>query len=111
MAGEYHNPVLLKECIDGLNVQEEGVYADVTFGGGGHSKEIIKHLTTGCLYAFEQDEDAERNKIDDKRFVLIKQNFRNLIKLMGLLQIWEFLHTSLIWQKEDSLPALMQSWI
>lgn len=87
---EYHNPVLLKECIDGLNINPKGIYVDVTFGGGGHSREILKHLTTGKLYAFDQDEDAVRNKIDDERFVLIKQNFRylkNFLKMYNALPI------------------------
>lgn len=87
---EYHNPVLLNECIEGLNINPTGIYVDVTFGGGGHSKEIIKHLTTGKLYAFDQDEDAGRNKIEDDRFVLIKQNFRylkNFLKLYKALPI------------------------
>ncbi len=75
---EYHNPVLLQECIAGLNIDPEGVYVDVTFGGGGHSREIIKHLTTGRLYAFDQDPDAVQNSIIDDRFVLIQQNFRYL---------------------------------
>ncbi len=87
---EYHNPVLLKECIEGLNINPTGIYVDVTFGGGGHSKEILKHLTTGKLYAFDQDEDAVKNKIEDERFVLIKQNFRylkNFLKLYNALPI------------------------
>src|SRR5882762_8806197 len=87
---EYHNPVLLKECIDGLNINPKGTYVDVTFGGGGHSREILKHLTTGKLYAFDQDDDAIKNKIDDERFVLIKQNFRylkNFLKMYNALPI------------------------
>lgn len=87
---EYHNPVLLKDCINGLNINPEGTYVDVTFGGGGHSKEILKHLTTGKLYAFDQDEDAVKNKIDDERFVLIKQNFRylkNFLRMYNALPI------------------------
>ena len=87
---EYHQPVLLKECIDGLNINPEGIYVDVTFGGGGHSREILKHLTTGKLYAFDQDEDAVKNKIEDERFVLIKQNFRylkNFLKMYNALPI------------------------
>ena len=86
----YHNPVLLKECIDGLNINPEGVYVDVTFGGGGHSREILKQLTTGKLYAFDQDDDAVKNSIDDDRFVLIKQNFRylkNFLKMYDTLPI------------------------
>lgn len=74
---EYHNPVLLKESVDGLNIKPDGVYVDVTFGGGGHSREILSRLgEKGRLYAFDQDEDALANKIDDPRFVLINENFR-----------------------------------
>jgi len=77
MQMEYHNPVLLKETVDGLNIKEDGVYVDVTFGGGGHSKEILKRLgDKGKLFAFDQDLDALKNKIDDSRFVLINENFR-----------------------------------
>ena len=80
----YHNPVMLKECIGGLNINPEGVYADVTFGGGGHSRAILDRLTTGHLYAFDQDEDAEANAFDDERFTFIPQNFKyfkNFIQL------------------------------
>ncbi len=87
---EYHNPVLLKECIEGLNINPKGIYVDVTFGGGGHSREILKHLTTGKLYAFDQDDDALKNKIEDERFVLIKQNFKylkNFLKMYDALPI------------------------
>ena len=74
---EYHNPVLLKESIDGLNIDPNGVYVDVTFGGGGHSREILNRLgEKGKLFAFDQDEDALQNKIDDSRFTLIQENFR-----------------------------------
>jgi 16S rRNA (cytosine1402-N4)-methyltransferase len=74
---EYHNPVLLKESIEGLNIKPNGVYVDVTFGGGGHSKEILSRLNKkGKLIAFDQDEDAKRNIIDNERFTLIPQNFR-----------------------------------
>ncbi|MFD1096760.1 16S rRNA (cytosine(1402)-N(4))-methyltransferase RsmH [Salegentibacter chungangensis] len=74
---EYHNPVLLKESVDGLNIKEGGVYVDVTFGGGGHSREILKRLgPEGKLYAFDQDKDALENKIEDPRFTLINENFR-----------------------------------
>lgn len=73
----YHNPVLLKEAVDGLNVQPSGVYVDVTFGGGGHSREILGRLgPDGKLFAFDQDKDALENTIDDKRFTLINENFR-----------------------------------
>ncbi len=74
---EYHNPVLLKESVDGLNIKPEGVYVDVTFGGGGHSREILKRLgPAGKLVAFDQDSDALANAMDDPRFLLIHQNFR-----------------------------------
>ena len=74
---EYHNPVLLKESVDGLNIKPDGIYVDVTFGGGGHSKEILKRLgEKGKLYAFDQDEDALNNALGDPRFTLINENFR-----------------------------------
>ena len=70
---------MLKECIDGLNIRPDGTYVDVTFGGGGHSREIMKHLGDGGrLLAFDQDVDAQQNIIDDKRFEFIDQNFRYL---------------------------------
>ncbi len=79
MVMEYHNPVLLKETVEGLNIKPDGVYVDVTFGGGGHSREILQHLgPEGKLIAFDQDKDALENAIDDKRFLLINQNFRFL---------------------------------
>jgi 16S rRNA (cytosine1402-N4)-methyltransferase len=74
---EYHTPVMLDECIAGLNIKPAGTYVDVTFGGGGHSREILKHLDGyGRLLAFDQDADAKQNMVDDKRFVFIDQNFR-----------------------------------
>ena len=74
---EYHNPVLLKESVDGLNIKPDGIYVDVTFGGGGHSKEILSRLVPeGKLFAFDQDEDALENTLHDDRFVLINENFR-----------------------------------
>jgi 16S rRNA (cytosine1402-N4)-methyltransferase len=77
MKMEYHNPVLLRESVDGLDIKPDGIYVDVTFGGGGHSKEIMSRLgPNGKLYAFDQDEDALENSIDDERFVLINENFR-----------------------------------
>lgn len=92
---EYHNPVLLKETVDGLNIKPDGVYVDVTFGGGGHSREILSRLgPNGKLFAFDQDEDAWANAIKDTRFVLIKENFRyiknflrfeNIRKVDGIL--------------------------
>ncbi|MFC5283403.1 16S rRNA (cytosine(1402)-N(4))-methyltransferase RsmH [Pedobacter alpinus] len=79
MENNYHVPVMLKECIDALAIKPDGVYVDVTFGGGGHSKEIIKNLgEDGILVAFDQDADAQNNIIDDDRFVFIDQNFRYL---------------------------------
>ena len=83
MVMEYHNPVLLKETVDGLNIKPDGVYVDVTFGGGGHSNEILKHLgPNGKLIAFDQDKDALENIIDDERFLFINQNFRLLKKFL-----------------------------
>lgn len=74
---EYHNPVLLKETVDGLNIKPDGIYVDVTFGGGGHSKEILDRLgPNGRLFAFDQDEDALENALLDERFELINENFR-----------------------------------
>ncbi len=77
MGMEYHNPVLLKESVNGLNIKEDGIYVDATFGGGGHSKEILSRLgRKGKLIAFDQDQDALLNRIDDSRFTLINENFR-----------------------------------
>ncbi|HAT81015.1 MAG TPA: 16S rRNA (cytosine(1402)-N(4))-methyltransferase, partial [Flavobacterium sp.] len=74
---EYHNPVLLHPSVDGLNIKPDGVYVDVTFGGGGHSKEILSRLgPNGKLFAFDQDEDALANTLKDERFTLINENFR-----------------------------------
>ena len=79
----YHNPVLLKESVDALNIKEDGVYVDVTFGGGGHSREILSRLgDKGRLFAFDQDPDAQENKIDDERFVLIGENFRFISRFL-----------------------------
>ncbi|GHV08480.1 ribosomal RNA small subunit methyltransferase H [Bacteroidia bacterium] len=78
----YHTPVLLQESISGLNIQPDGVYVDVTFGGGGHSKEILKHLNKGHLYGFDQDEDAEKNILPDDKFTFIRSNFRFLSNFM-----------------------------
>jgi 16S rRNA (cytosine1402-N4)-methyltransferase len=73
----YHTPALLHECIEGLNINPDGVYVDVTFGGGGHSKEILKKLgKKGKLIAFDQDEDARANIIDDERFLFVHSNFK-----------------------------------
>ncbi len=79
----YHVPALLQECIDGLNISPEGNYVDVTFGGGGHSREIVKHLSEeGHLYSFDQDEDAEQNIIPDSRFTFVRSNFSYLANFL-----------------------------
>ena len=79
----YHTSVLLTQSIEGLNIQPDGVYVDVTFGGGGHSREILNHLSEkGKLYAFDQDKDALENEINDPRFTLINQNFRYLKRFL-----------------------------
>lgn len=84
----YHNAVLLKESVDGLAIKEDGVYVDVTFGGGGHSKEILKRLgKNGKLFAFDQDPDALANVIDDERFVLIPENFRYISRFLRFHRI------------------------
>ena len=78
-ADTYHVPVLLKASVDGLDIRPDGIYVDVTFGGGGHSKEILSRLgDNGHLYSFDQDADAERNIVDDKRFTFVRSNFRYL---------------------------------
>lgn len=87
----YHNPVLLMESVNGLNIKEDGVYVDVTFGGGGHSKEILNRLgPKGKLLAFDQDEDALMNVLDDDRFTLINENFRYIsqfLKFYGIRKV------------------------
>ena len=83
MQMEYHNPVLLKETVKGLNIKEDGIYVDVTFGGGGHSREMLKFLgPKGRLIAFDQDKDALLNTIDDTRFLLINENFRHIKRFL-----------------------------
>jgi 16S rRNA (cytosine1402-N4)-methyltransferase len=88
---EYHVPVMLQECLDGLNINPDGVYVDVTFGGGGHSRAILNKLSPrGKLIAFDQDEDAKRNLPQDDRLVFIDQNFefiKNHIQYQGLLPV------------------------
>jgi 16S rRNA (cytosine1402-N4)-methyltransferase len=82
---QYHTSVLLKEAIGGLNIKEDGVYVDCTFGGGGHSKEILKHLgANGKLIVFDQDEDAKRNLPDDERVLFVPQNFCHLQRFLRL---------------------------
>ena len=86
----YHDPVLLGECLEGLNLHSGGVYVDVTFGGGGHSRAIVSILSEGHLYAFDQDDDALENEMDDDRFTLINANFRDLknsLRMYGVKEI------------------------
>lgn len=87
----YHIPVLLEESIDGLNLKKGGIYVDVTFGGGGHSKEILRRMDKSCrLYSFDQDEDAERNIVRDDRFTFIRSNFRylkNFLRYYGVNEV------------------------
>lgn len=91
MVMSYHNPVLLKESVNGLQIKENGIYVDVTFGGGGHSREILKHLgPDGKLIAFDQDEEALENSINDDRFTLINENFRYIgqfLKFYGIRKV------------------------
>jgi 16S rRNA (cytosine1402-N4)-methyltransferase len=87
---EYHVPVLLQACLDGLAIKPDGTYVDVTFGGGGHSREIAARLTSGKLYGFDQDEDAEQNIPDDTHFVFIRSNFKylsNFLRFHGVDQV------------------------
>jgi len=82
-AETYHVPVLLKESVDGLDIQPDGIYVDVTFGGGGHSSEILSRLgKNGHLYSFDQDADAEKNRLQDDRFTFVRSNFRYLTNWM-----------------------------
>jgi 16S rRNA (cytosine1402-N4)-methyltransferase len=87
----YHQPVMLKECLAGLNIKADGVYVDVTFGGGGHSKAILELLgEKGKLIAFDQDPDAKANIIDDDRFIFVDQNFqflKNQLRFLGIKKV------------------------
>ena len=90
MEREYHVPVLLAESVDGLEIKANGDYVDVTFGGGGHSREIFSRLETGRLFAFDQDEDAAANIIHDERFFFIRHNFkyiRNFLRYYNVEQV------------------------
>ena len=83
MEMDYHNPVLLKQTVDGLNIKPDGIYVDVTFGGGGHSREILSRLDSkGKLFGFDQDEDALANAFADERFTLIHENFRYIKRFL-----------------------------
>lgn len=89
-SSEYHTPVLLNASTEALNIDPNGVYVDVTFGGGGHSRAILTHLENGRLYAFDQDADAQQNAPADERFTLIAQNFRytqNFLRMYGVTQV------------------------
>ena len=89
-AESYHVPVLLKESVDGLNIKPDGIYVDVTYGGGGHSREILSRLgPQGRLFSFDQDADAEQNIVDDKRLTFIRSNFRYLVNWMRYYDIDE----------------------
>ena len=86
----YHQPVLLKESLDGLNINPDGIYVDATFGGGGHAKKILEQLNNGKLIAFDQDKDAEKNAFSDEHFVFIRHNFRymkNFLKYLNYTQV------------------------
>lgn len=87
---KYHTPVLLHESVEGLNIKTDGIFVDATFGSGGHSREILRRIRSGRLFAFDQDPDAERNLIRDKRFVFIRHNFRyldNFLRYHGVKQV------------------------
>ncbi|RZS94687.1 16S rRNA (cytosine(1402)-N(4))-methyltransferase RsmH [Cecembia calidifontis] len=89
-AHNYHIPVMLAPCIEGLAIDPKGIYVDLTFGGGGHSREILKHLKEGHLYGFDQDVDAEANVPDDPRFTFVRANFRDFkkyLRLYGVTQV------------------------
>jgi 16S rRNA (cytosine1402-N4)-methyltransferase len=83
----YHNPVLLHECLEGLAIQKDGYYVDVTYGGGGHSKEILKMLDKGKLMAFDQDHDSIPNKVEDPNLIFVHENFTELKKNLQLFQM------------------------
>ena len=84
----YHVPVLLNESIEGMNLQPEGIYVDVTFGGGGHSKEILRRMDNySHLYSFDQDEDAEKNIVNDARFTFVRSNFRYLYNFLRYYEV------------------------
>ena len=119
---DYHEPVMLSECIEALDIKPDGIYVDATFGGGGHTKAILKKLENGRLIAFDQDYDARVNadKIDSRSFTFIEANFRFInryLKLQGILKIdgyWQtlaFHHIKSTRQTEGFRPDLMVTWI
>ena len=83
----YHIPVMLSQCIEGLAIDPNGIYVDLTFGGGGHSREILKQLDKGHLYGFDQDKDAKANGPDDPRFTFVQANFRDLKRYLRLYKV------------------------
>lgn len=87
---QYHNPVMLQECMEALDIKPDGIYIDVTYGGGGHAKEILKRLTKGKLIAFDQDVDSIQQSVNDKKLTLIQENFSNMLNNL---------------KKLDALPA------
>ena len=84
---DYHVPVLLHECLDALQIKGDGVYVDVTYGGGGHSKKILEKLTSGKLLAFDRDGDAIKNEVEDERLILVNDNFSELAKYVKLYRL------------------------
>jgi 16S rRNA (cytosine1402-N4)-methyltransferase len=89
MIEKYHEPVLLRESIDGLEVKEDGIYVDATFGGGGHSREILKKMKGGKLFAFDQDKKAAQNAVNDEQLEFLNENFRHLKKILRLHNVKE----------------------
>ena len=86
----YHEAVLLSESVEGLNIKPGGIYVDITFGAGGHSKGILQHLKSGKLYAFDQDSDANKNILENHNFKLLNTNFRNIksfLRIEGVREI------------------------
>lgn len=85
----YHIPVMLEQCLDGLAINPNGIYVDLTFGGGGHSREILKRLDNGKLYGFDQDREAMANVPDDPNFIFVQANFRDLKRYLRLYKVTE----------------------
>jgi len=120
MKADYHQPALLKESIDLLVTQESGTYVDVTFGGGGHSREILRRLgPAGKLIAFDKDVDAHQNKIEDPRLLLVKTDFKFIDtvldglgnpKWMAFWQIWASPRIKSTFPKGGSASGFQQTW-